>query len=514
MEMPVCPTEQGRACLTRFAEKELSGSGMQEKIMQEKTIQEKTVLDQTDPEKCRTRHTENSIEVRDLRKIYPLYGSRADKIREAFSLRGRAYHTPFEALKGVSFSIAPGECVGVIGRNGSGKSTLLKILAGIIPPTQGQVRVRGRVSALLELGAGFNPEYTGMENIYLTGLLMGMTRQETGRHLQEILDFAGIGDFIGQPVRSYSSGMFVRLAFSLAVVLQPQILLIDEALSVGDVFFQQKCYARIREIAGRATVLLVSHDLNAVTRFCGRVLVLNRGVLVYDGPPRQAVTEYYRICQGSLDSLQDISADQEAEIEYETGQEAEIQLEDNRDREIWRRDIRPETKILREPPPEDGFFRRPDPSTLSGKMDIIIEAFYYSTEEGPFAEYCGPGSRIRVMMDLRSPRATDALIVGYQVRDRYGNEIFGQTSLTSGNNKTDLPAGHSRISFSFRWPAVREGDYFITLGVGEGYKVLRQTEQCWANNAIHLTASSGGRLIYGIFNREMEDFEIGPGKGQ
>lgn len=509
MEMPVCPTEKGRAGLTRSAEKELSGSGMQEKTMQEKTIQ-----DQTDSENSRPRHTEKSIEVRDLRKIYPLYGSRADKIREAFSLRGRSYHTPFEAIKGVSFSIAPGECVGIIGRNGSGKSTLLKILAGIIPPTQGQVRVRGRVSALLELGAGFNPEYTGMENIYLTGLLMGMTRQETGRHLQEILDFAGIGEFIHQPVRTYSSGMFVRLAFSLAVVLQPQILLIDEALSVGDVFFQQKCYARIREIAGRATVLLVSHDLNAVTRFCGRVLVLNRGVLVYDGPPRQAVTEYYRICQGSLDSLQDISADQEAEIEYETGQEAEIQLEDNRDREIWRRDIRPETKILREPPPEDGFFRRPDPSTLSGKMDIIIEAFYYSTEAGPFAEYCGPGSRIRVMMDLRSPRATDALIVGYQVRDRYGNEIFGQTSLTSGNNKTDLPAGHSRISFSFRWPAVREGDYFITLGVGEGYEVLRQTEQCWANNAIHLTASSGGRLIYGIFNREMEDFEIGPGKGQ
>ena len=509
MEMPVCPTEKGRAGLTRSAEKELSGSGMQEKTMQEKTIQ-----DQTDSENSRPRHTEKSIEVRDLRKIYPLYGSRADKIREAFSLRGRSYHTPFEAIKGVSFSIAPGECVGIIGRNGSGKSTLLKILAGIIPPTQGQVRVRGRVSALLELGAGFNPEYTGMENIYLTGLLMGMTRQETGRHLQEILDFAGIGEFIHQPVRTYSSGMFVRLAFSLAVVLQPQILLIDEALSVGDVFFQQKCYARIREIAGRATVLLVSHDLNAVTRFCGRVLVLNRGVLVYDGPPRQAVTEYYRICQGSLDSLQDISADQEAEIEYETGQEAEIQLEDNRDREIWRRDIRPETKILREPPPEDGFFRRPDPSTLSGKMDIIIEAFYYSTEAGPFAEYCGPGSRIRVMMDLRSPRATDALIVGYQVRDRYGNEIFGQTSLTSGNNKTDLPAGHSRISFSFRWPAVREGDYFITLGVGEGYEVLRQTEQCWANNAIHLTASSGGRLIYGIFNREMEDFEIGPGMGQ
>ena len=443
--------------------------------------------ERTNTENSHIGNIEKAVEVLGLHKAYPLYRNRTDKVREAFSLRGRSYHTSFEALKGVSFSVAPGECVGVIGRNGSGKSTLLKILAGIIPPTKGQVRVRGRISALLELGAGFNPDYTGMENIFLTGLLMGMTRQETARHLQEILDFAGIGDFIHQPVHSYSSGMFVRLAFSLAVVLQPQILLIDEALSVGDIFFQQKCYARIREIAGRATVLLVSHDLNAVTRFCGRVLVLNRGVLVYDGPPLQAVQEYYRICQGSLDSPPDVSVNQDTEIQRENNQNTEIHR-------------------------EDVFFRRPDPSTLSGRMDIIIEAFYYSTEEGPFAEYCGPGSRIWVMMDVRSLRATDALIVGYQVRDRYGNEVFGQTSLTSGSNPTDLPAGSSRISFSFRWPQIREGDYFITLGVGEGYEVLGQTEQCWANNAIHLNASSGGRLIYGIFNREMEDFEIEPGK--
>ena len=443
--------------------------------------------ERTNTENSHIGNIEKAVEVLGLQKTYPLYRNRTDKVREAFSLRGRSYHTSFEALRGVSFSVAPGECVGVIGRNGSGKSTLLKILAGIIPPTKGQVRVRGRISALLELGAGFNPDYTGMENIFLTGLLMGMTRQETARHLQEILDFAGIGDFIHQPVHSYSSGMFVRLAFSLAVVLQPQILLIDEALSVGDIFFQQKCYARIREIAGRATVLLVSHDLNAVTRFCGRVLVLNRGVLVYDGPPLQAVQEYYRICQGSLDSPPDVSVNQDTEIQRENNQNTEIHR-------------------------EDVFFRRPDPSTLSGRMDIIIEAFYYSTEEGPFAEYCGPGSRIWVMMDVRSLRATDALIVGYQVRDRYGNEVFGQTSLTSGSNPTDLPAGSSRISFSFRWPQIREGDYFITLGVGEGYEVLGQTEQCWANNAIHLNASSGGRLIYGIFNREMEDFEIEPGK--
>ena len=185
------------------------------------------------------------VEVMNIRKKYPLYEKKRDKIREAFSVTGRKYHKDFEALKGISFSVEKGECVGIIGLNGSGKSTLLKILTGVVQPTAGEIRTNGKIAALLELGAGFNPEYTGMENIYLNTLLMGYTRAQTEEKIPEILEFADIGDFINQPVKIYSSGMFVRLAFAIAITVDPDILIIDEALSVGDVFFQQKCYNKI-----------------------------------------------------------------------------------------------------------------------------------------------------------------------------------------------------------------------------------------------------------------------------
>lgn len=184
------------------------------------------------------------VEVKNVRKKYPLYEKKRDKIREAFSITGRKYHRDFEALKGISFSVEKGECVGIIGLNGSGKSTLLKILTGVVQPTEGAIRTNGKIAALLELGAGFNPEYTGMENIYLNTLLMGYTRAQTEEKIPEILEFADIGDFINQPVKIYSSGMFVRLAFAIAVTVDPDILIVDEALSVGDVFFSRSVTTR------------------------------------------------------------------------------------------------------------------------------------------------------------------------------------------------------------------------------------------------------------------------------
>lgn len=231
------------------------------------------------------------IEVSGIKKRYPLYQKKSDKIREAFSITGKKYHKDFEALKGVSFSVSKGECIGIIGLNGSGKSTLLKILTGVIQPTEGSIETRGKIAALLELGAGFNPEYTGLENVFLNTLLMGYTRAETERRLQEILAFADIGDFINQPVKIYSSGMYVRLAFAIAITVDPDILVIDEALSVGDVFFQQKCYNKIREFAEKSTVLIVSHDLNSITKFCKRILVMNNGVLIFDGNAKDAVVD-------------------------------------------------------------------------------------------------------------------------------------------------------------------------------------------------------------------------------
>ena len=365
------------------------------------------------------------IEVSGIKKRYPLYQKKSDKIREAFSITGKKYHKDFEALKGVSFSVSKGECIGIIGLNGSGKSTLLKILTGVIQPTEGSIETRGKIAALLELGAGFNPEYTGLENVFLNTLLMGYTRAETERRLQEILAFADIGDFINQPVKIYSSGMYVRLAFAIAITVDPDILVIDEALSVGDVFFQQKCYNKIREFAEKSTVLIVSHDLNSITKFCKRILVMNNGVLIFDGNAKDAVTEYYKVKQGNI-----LAGD------------FKKQLEDDYTRVV-------KDKLI-----------TPDISKYSGKMDAVIERFYYQVEDVPFGEYCEYGKRIFVKMLINSKRSMDSIIIGYQVRDKFGNETFGETSMTSGNEGVQLSAGESMISFQFNWPEVREGDYF------------------------------------------------------
>lgn len=414
------------------------------------------------------------IEVNNVKKTYPLYAKKTDKLKEALSPFGKRYHRDFEALKGISFQVDRGECVGLIGLNGSGKSTLLKILTGVIQPTSGTVRTEGRIAALLELGAGFNPEYTGLENIYLNTLLMGYSREETDKRLQQILDFADIGDFIHQPVKFYSSGMFVRLAFSIAVAVEPDILIIDEALSVGDIFFQQKCFTRIRELAQRATVLIVSHDLNSITKFCKRLMVLNRGVLIYDGDAREGVTEYYKVKQGRVKDLpqrQQLISDS---------------LRNSRSK-----------------------FVRPNPDQYSGQMDIVIDNFYYQVDNQPFAEYCQRDQTFYVQMIATSQQDFDNLIVGYQIRDKYGNEIFGETNLSSSpDHTTELKAGRNLISFQFTWPEIREGDYFITLGIGTGSEVLRQVEQCWINQAIHIINTTHQKLIYGVFNNPMENFEV------
>ena len=187
----------------------------------------------------------------------------------------------------LNFDIKKGECVGIIGTNGSGKSTILKIITGVLNPTSGNVEIDGRISALLELGAGFNMEYTGLENVYLNGTMIGFTKKEIDAKLDSILEFADIGEFIHQPVKTYSSGMFVRLAFAVAINIDPEILIVDEALSVGDVFFQTKCYKKFEEFKEQGkTILFVSHDLSSISKYCDRVVLLNKGVKLAEGRPK------------------------------------------------------------------------------------------------------------------------------------------------------------------------------------------------------------------------------------
>ncbi|MBQ3335136.1 MAG: ABC transporter ATP-binding protein [Eubacteriaceae bacterium] len=236
------------------------------------------------------------ISVRDLTKIYYIYAKPKDRLKEAFSLTRKKYHTDFYALRDINFDVKEGECFGIIGKNGSGKSTLLKIITGVLTQTKGDVNINGRISALLELGAGFNQEYTGIENVYLNGDIMGFTKEEMDAKLDEIIEFADIGDHINQPVKTYSSGMFVRLAFALAINVDPEILIVDEALSVGDAFFQLKCYKKFMDFKRRGkTIIFVTHDLSSVIKYCDRVMVLNEGDQIEIGEARDMVDLYKKI---------------------------------------------------------------------------------------------------------------------------------------------------------------------------------------------------------------------------
>ena len=249
---------------------------------------------------------EYAIDVRDVTKIYKLYDKPIDRLKESLNPLHRNYHRDFYALNHISFQVKKGETVGIIGTNGSGKSTILKIITGVLTPTTGTVQVDGVISALLELGAGFNMDYTGIENIYMNGTMMGFSRKEMDEKLQEILDFADIGDFVYQPVKTYSSGMFVRLAFALAINVDPEILIVDEALSVGDVFFQAKCYRRMEEIRkSGTTILMVTHDMGSIIKYCDKVVLLNRGEFVAEGAPGRMVDLYKKILAGQMESLKE-----------------------------------------------------------------------------------------------------------------------------------------------------------------------------------------------------------------
>ncbi len=248
-----------------------------------------------------------AIQVKNVVKTYKLYKKPADRVKEAFSVTGKKRHKDFFALNNVSFDVKKGEMLGLIGTNGAGKSTLLKIITGVLTPTSGDIVINGKISALLELGAGFNPEYTGIENAYLNGAMIGFTREEMDEKIDDIVSFADIGDFIYQPVKTYSSGMFARLAFAVAISVDPDILIVDEALSVGDAFFQAKCFKKMDELkkSGK-TILFVSHDMGSVIKYCNRAIIIDHGTKLEEGSAEEMVNVYKRILVNQYNPEKDV----------------------------------------------------------------------------------------------------------------------------------------------------------------------------------------------------------------
>lgn len=376
---------------------------------------------------------EFAIRVKHLEKMYKLYNKPSDRLRETLGLR-----VPVKehyALKDVSFDVKRGETVGIIGTNGSGKSTILKIITGVLNPTKGEVEVDGRISALLELGAGFNMEYSGIENVYLNGTMMGFSREEIDARLQDILDFADIGDFVYQPVKSYSSGMFVRLAFAVAINIDPEILIVDEALSVGDVFFQAKCYRKFEEFKTQGrTILFVSHDLSSIARYCDRVILLNKGVKLEEGSPKQMVDMYKQLLVG-----QDPA---KAEEEKPVGQP----------KENW----------------NSQFQVNPDMLEYGSRLAEIVD-FAVLDEKGRCTNTIEKGSTFKIRMKVAFRETIQEPIMAFTFKDIKGTEITGTNTLFEKAAVEHSDAGDVCTVTFTQDMYLQGGEYLLSFGC-TGYK--------------------------------------------
>ena len=410
------------------------------------------------------------VEAKGLSKEYRIFGKPVDRLKEALHPLRKSYHQRFQALRGLDFAVSRGETLAIIGRNGSGKSTLLKLVTGIVTPTHGTLEVRGRVAALLELGAGFNPEYTGVENVYLNGTIHGYTHAQVEALLPKILAFADIGDFAERQCKSYSSGMFARLAFAAMIHFEPDILIVDEALAVGDVYFQQKCHRWMKEEMKDVTKLLVTHDMAAVAQLATRVLVLDKGAIAFDGPPLAAIEHYTKALHADL-FAKDVAAPAASAA---GAADADA-------------DARPWVHV--------------EPSALAGAREVDIAGYRIAVNDGP-AEVVKQGDVVRVALRVTTPRAVESLIVGVSVSDKFGQNVFGVNSLASGFRTALEGAGTKVLSFDFVWPEIKEGTYFLTFGLGEGTEELNHVVQSWAHNVVALQ-SIPTRAVHGLFNVAM-----------
>ena len=409
--------------------------------------------------KALTEYSEDlAISVKGLKKMYRLYNKPSDRLLDAFGLKKHNYKEHY-ALNGVDIDIKKGETIGIIGTNGSGKSTMLKIITGVLNPTEGSVSVNGRISALLELGAGFNMEYNGLENVYLNGTMMGFSRKEIDKRLDDILAFADIGDYIYQPVKTYSSGMFVRLAFAVAINIDPEILIVDEALSVGDVFFQSKCYHKFEEFkAAGKTILFVSHDLSSIAKYCDRVVVLNKGDKLAEGGPKEMIDLYKQVLVG--------------QFAHEKDPEYKDILEDK---------MSESTDMLE-----------------YGSEDARITEYYVTDSKGLKTNALIKGSEFTIHMHVKFARDVKQPIFAFTIKDVKGTEITGTNTMFEKAFLDDAKAGEEfDITFTQNID-LQGGQYLLSFGV-TGYKLDDFTVYHRLYDALDITVISDKNTV-GFFD--------------
>ena len=399
-----------------------------------------------------------AISVENISKMYKLYDNPMDRLKEGLGLTRQKRYKEHFALRDVSFQVHRGETVGIIGTNGSGKSTILKIITGVLNPTQGQVHVNGRISALLELGAGFNGEYSGIENVYLNGTMIGFSKEEIDAKLQDILDFADIGDFVHQPVKTYSSGMFVRLAFAVAINIDPEILIVDEALSVGDVFFQAKCYRKFEEFkkSGK-TILFVSHDLSSIGKYCDRVVLLNKGEKLAEGDAKEMVNLYRRVL---VNQHEQPVVEQKAEETAENAEQNPGQEQNNGEGKTTQ-----SVSKIKGAGSLEKMKLNLNPKVLEyGSKLADIEDFSIKDDNGMITHVIEKGQEFSVRMKIRFYADISEPIFAFTIKDLKGTELTGTNTMYENTPLKPQKKGDVReVVFTQKMP-LEAGEYMLCLG--------------------------------------------------
>lgn len=400
--------------------------------------------------------TDIAIQIESVSKCYQIYNAPRDRLLQMLFGRWRTYYKEFWALQPLSINIDRGQTVALIGRNGSGKSTLLQLICGTLGTTTGSINAHGRVAALLELGSGFNPEFTGRENVYLNATMLGLTEQEIDARYDQIVEFSDIGDFIDQPVKTYSSGMYVRLAFAVVAHVDADILIIDEALAVGDAVFTQKCMRFLRKFQENGTILFVSHDVGAVVSLCNYAYWLDKGVLVKSGEPKDVCAAYlasnYESQQGASSA---IAQKTKTPIPASTIQPRDMRL-DFINQSKFRNDIE--------------IFQFQEDAESFGKGGIeITQVSLCDLENNPLQWIVG-GERVVLHVDCMPHQEVFSPIVGFYIKDRLGQVLFGDnTYLSYMDDPLSLSYGIGfKASFQFQMPTLAKGDYSISVAVAEG----------------------------------------------
>jgi len=423
------------------------------------------------------------IEVVGLEKAYHIYDAPHDRLKQIFLGWKRNYYRDFLALKDVNFEVLKGQSVGVIGRNGAGKSTLLQLLTGTLTPTKGSVKINGKVAAVLELGSGFNPEFSGRENIYLYASLFELKKSCIEERFQKIVDFSELGDFIDQPVKAYSSGMQARLAFSVIAHVDADILIIDEALSVGDAFFAQKCMRFLRQFQERGTILFVSHDLAAVTAFCDHAIWLEGGVVRDAGTAKDVCEKYF--AQLYMQHTGAEGAAPVAEVAVEDEEFEEVIEEEPEGEIIEQRIVMQDDETIYNGAQEiESFGFNPQSSTFgTGGAEILNVSF--TNAKGRQLTVCEGGADVVVKVTAKATHDVDLPIIGFIIKDRLGQPLIGGNTYHSYKESPVRVRAGKRVdaAFHFKLPILAVGDYSIVAAIANG-TLHEHVQLHWMHDAV------------------------------